>query len=106
MGSNVCKKAIPQAMSKANLTACVWSTTKSGGDTAAATRRRQGKVIRMAGAGVTAKVLTGALVQHVVEGAVRHPVCDDDGVRGRRRLAGSQHGEDVRVGKYPGRTTT
>lgn len=29
MGSSVCKKAIPLAMSRANLTACVWSTTKS-----------------------------------------------------------------------------
>lgn len=38
------------------------------------------------------KVLTGAFMQHVVEGAIRHPVCDDDRVRGGRRLTCSQHG--------------
>lgn len=32
------------------------------------------------------RVLTGAFMQNIVEGAIRHPVCDDDGVRGRRRL--------------------
>lgn len=37
------------------------------------------------------KVLTGAFMQNIVEGAIRHPVCDDDGVRGRRRLTCSQH---------------
>lgn len=47
------------------------------------------------------KVLTGAFMQNVVEGAIRHPVCDDDRVRGRRQTC-SQHGEDIRMGKYPG----
>lgn len=30
-GSSVCRKAMPRAMSKANFTACIWSTTKSAG---------------------------------------------------------------------------
>lgn len=30
-GSKVCRKAMPRAMSKANFTACIWSTTKSAG---------------------------------------------------------------------------
>lgn len=47
------------------------------------------------------KVLTGAFMQNVVEGAVRHPVCDDDRVRGRRQTR-SQNREDIRMGKYPG----
>lgn len=47
-------------------------------------------------------VLTGALVKHVVEGAIGHPVCDDDGVRGGRRLTRSQHGQHIGVGEYPG----
>lgn len=47
------------------------------------------------------KVLTGAFMQNVVEGAIRHPVCDDDRVRGRRQTC-SQHREDIRMGKYPG----
>lgn len=34
-GSNVCRKAMPRAMSKANFTACIWSTTKSAGREAA-----------------------------------------------------------------------
>lgn len=29
-GSSVCRKAMPRAMSNANFTACIWSTTKSG----------------------------------------------------------------------------
>ena len=47
-------------------------------------------------------VLTGALVQHVVEGAVGHPVCDDDGVGRGRSLATPQHGQHVWMGEYPG----
>lgn len=42
-------------------------------------------------------------MQNVVERAIRHPVCDDDGVRGRRRLTCSQHRQHIWVGKYPGR---
>lgn len=41
-------------------------------------------------------------MQDVVEGAIWHPVCDDDGVGGRRRLTCSQHRQDIWVGKYPG----
>lgn len=42
-------------------------------------------------------------MQDVVEGAIWHPVCDDDGVGGRRRLTCSQHRQDIWMGKYPGR---
>lgn len=47
------------------------------------------------------KVLTGAFMQNVVERAVRHPVCDDDRVRGRRQTR-TQNREHIRMGKYPG----
>lgn len=46
-------------------------------------------------------LLTGAFVQNVVERAVRHPVCDDDRVRGRRQTR-TQNREHIRMGKYPG----
>lgn len=41
-------------------------------------------------------------MQDIVEGAIWHPVCDDDGVGGRRRLTCSQHRQHIWVGKYPG----
>lgn len=46
------------------------------------------------------KVLTGAFMQNVVERAVRHPMCDDDRVRGRRQTR-TQNREHIRMGKYP-----
>lgn len=40
-------------------------------------------------------LLTGAFMQHVVQGSVWHPVCDESGVRSRRRLTGTEHWEHV-----------
>ena len=40
-------------------------------------------------------------MQNVVQGAIRHPVGDDDGVGGRRRLTCAQHGEDIWVREDP-----
>lgn len=41
--------------------------------------------------------LTCAFVEYVVEGAVGHPVGDDDGVGGRRCLAAPKHRQHVGV---------
>lgn len=45
--------------------------------------------------------LTGPLVQHVVQGAIGHPVADDNGVGSWRGLASTQHRQHIRVGKDP-----
>lgn len=45
--------------------------------------------------------LTSAFVQHIVKGAVGHPVGDDDGVRSGGRLAGTQHWQHIWVGENP-----
>lgn len=55
---------------------------------------------------VTPAALTCPLVQHVVEGAIGHPVADDDGVGCRGGLAGAQHWEHVGVRKDPAREAT
>jgi len=40
-------------------------------------------------------------MQDVVQGAIGHPVGDDDRVRGGRRLTCSHHGEDIWVREDP-----
>lgn len=47
------------------------------------------------------RLLTCALVEYIIERAVRHPMCDDDGVGGRGCLACPKDRKDIRVGKYP-----
>lgn len=48
---------------------------------------------------VTRVLLTGPLVKHIVEGAIGHPVCNYDWMRGRWRLTRPQHGQHVGVGE-------
>lgn len=50
--------------------------------------------------------LTGPLVQDVVQGAIGHPVADDNGVGSWRGLAGAQHWQHIGVGKDPAREMT
>lgn len=52
------------------------------------------------------EVLTGALVENVEEGSVRHVVGDDDGVRGWRCLTGPKNRQDVRMREDPVRKTS
>lgn len=163
----MCRKAMPRAMSKANFTACIWSTTKSagregggqlgGGGGAVSPAARGGRKGVVSAHGVRGRradhrpssprarpgvaaggpppppehmekqlpeegetclcppalcvcpppsALTCPLVQHVVEGAVGHPVADDDGVRRRGGLAGAQHRQHVGVREDPAREAT
>lgn len=110
-GSSVCRKAMPRAISKANFTACIWSTTKSGKGVTGG----QPTLSPPQGCGwrdpccpqkYHPPALTGPLVQDVVQGAIGHPVADDDGVRSWRGLAGAQHRQHVGVGKDPARQVT
>lgn len=50
--------------------------------------------------------LTGPLVQHVVQGAIGHPVADDNGVGSWGGLASTQHRQHIRVGKDPAKEVT
>lgn len=44
-------------------------------------------------------LLTGPLVKHIVEGAIGHPVCNYDWMRGGRSLTRPQHRQHVWVGE-------
>lgn len=44
-------------------------------------------------------LLTGPLVKHIVKGAIGHPVCNYDWMRGRWSLTRPQHGQHVWVGE-------
>lgn len=44
-------------------------------------------------------LLTGPLVKHIVEGAIGHPVCNYDWMRGGRSLTRPQHGQHIGVGE-------
>lgn len=96
----MCRKAIPLAMSSANFTAWLWSTTRAddeGGNGGRSDKETWFRALGLKNFIDVHKLLTGALVEYVEEGPIWHVRGDDDGVRGRRGLTGAKNRQNVGV---------
>lgn len=103
---------MPLAMSSANFTAWLWSTTRADegeeGRGGKETRRQKRKVKMGKQQSLGAfqflhvhKLLTCALVEYVEERSVWHVMGNDDGVRGWRCLTGPENRQNVWMRKDP-----
>lgn len=98
---------MPLAMSNANFTAWLWSTTRAKGEETKSSKTDEGQKQKDT-LSLTyfvclqrLQILTGALVQDVVKGSIRHVVSDNDWVRGRRGLTSTKNRKDVWMRKDP-----
>lgn len=82
---------MPLAMSSANLTAWLWSTTRAEEGKEPAERSLNMESCRRFRLNGPDKLLTSALVQDVEKRSVGHVMGDDDGVRGWRCLTGPEN---------------
>lgn len=103
---------MPLAMSSANFTAWLWSTTRADEgteDRGGKETRRQKREVKMGkqqSCGAfqflhVHKLLTGALVEYVEERSVWHVMGNDDGMRGWRCLTGPENRQNVWMRKDP-----
>lgn len=81
---------MPLAMSSANLTAWLWSTTRAEEGRNPRVRSENVESCRCFRLNGLDQLLTSALVQDVEKRSVGHVMGDDDGVRGWRCLTGPE----------------
>jgi len=108
IGSKVWRKAMPLAMSSANFTAWLWSTTRAKEGEGHRDRKGRGRFWPFPSYAWAKKpkktptnLHTSALVEYVVEGSVGHVVGNDYWVRRWRRLTSTKNRQDVWMREDP-----